>query len=106
MFNKVDFELGEGLLYIINAIGCWHWIKPNSVIPYRQVYALFNNHTFISSSKEVVMHSCDNRKCINPGHLSIGTQKDNMQDRSKKGRFPKHYNTKYKKYPRAVYECT
>ncbi|QDH94161.1 hypothetical protein Ro103_43 [Escherichia phage vB_EcoP-Ro103C3lw] len=34
----------------------------------------------------VVMHSCDNRGCINPEHLSVGTQRDNMQDKMTKGR--------------------
>ena len=34
----------------------------------------------------VVMHSCDNRKCINPDHLSLGTQSENIADGYKKGR--------------------
>lgn len=33
-----------------------------------------------------VMHSCDNRLCINLAHLSTGTKKDNMQDCKAKGR--------------------
>lgn len=34
----------------------------------------------------VVMHSCDNRACVNPAHLSEGTNHDNVLDRERKGR--------------------
>lgn len=34
----------------------------------------------------VVMHSCDNRACANPKHLSLGTRKDNTQDMMNKNR--------------------
>jgi hypothetical protein len=33
-----------------------------------------------------VMHSCDNRKCVNPEHLSLGTRSQNLQDAVSKGR--------------------
>jgi hypothetical protein len=34
----------------------------------------------------IVMHRCDNVKCVNPDHLSLGTNKMNTQDMMRKGR--------------------
>lgn len=34
-----------------------------------------------------VLHRCDNPPCCNPDHLFIGTQRDNMRDRHRKGWF-------------------
>jgi hypothetical protein len=33
-----------------------------------------------------VLHSCDTPACVNPKHLSVGTQKDNLEDMKSKGR--------------------
>lgn len=34
-----------------------------------------------------VMHKCDVRLCVNPDHLTIGSNKENMADKCEKGRW-------------------
>ena len=45
-------------------------------------------HVKIANVEEssVVCNRCDNPCCVNPEHLFIGTQKENVDDRDQKGR--------------------
>lgn len=75
---------------------CWNWKGALCGGKYGAFYdgsKLIRAHRFsyelhkgIIPKNLVVMHACDNMKCVNPSHLSVGTMKDNIQDALKKGR--------------------
>ena len=54
----------------------------------RIVYARQHGLTLADIAGKIVMHKCDNPSCVNPDHLVLGTQSDNVQDMWNKGRHP------------------
>ena len=54
---------------------------------HRLVYAEVHGLNMDTDMKGlVVMHTCDNPRCINPDHLRLGTQQENIDDMHAKGR--------------------
>lgn len=61
----------------------WDKEQQKNLLAHRVSYELANGP--IPAGK-VVMHTCDNPKCVNPRHLMLGTDKQNGEDKARKGR--------------------
>jgi hypothetical protein len=58
--------------------------KYRTVLAHRWIYEQMNNVTL--PPDVMVLHSCDNRACVNLEHLRPGSAKDNMADMDARGR--------------------
>ncbi len=94
--KKTLQELVSPDKYDVKENGCWIWnryvgrngygqvaVSHKTSMPHRVMYQAHNGDI---PSGLVVMHTCDNRLCVNPEHLSLGTQGDNVRDCVAKGR--------------------
>ncbi len=93
------FGLPDDLVYADPNSGCWLWggpylkktgygthgghVKGREYLVHRITYT---NAKGAIPAKRVVMHKCDTPACVNPDHLTIGTQQENLDDMNRKGR--------------------
>lgn len=66
-----------------NGYGCFYF-KGRYLLAHRVSYEWYHNISL--SELDVVCHSCDNRKCVNPDHLIRSDQKFNIKDMMDKNR--------------------
>lgn len=73
LWNANKDEHGYGLV----------WIQNRRYFAHRVSYQI---HTAVEPGDLHVLHRCDNPSCVNPDHLFLGTQRDNVLDCAAKGR--------------------
>jgi len=85
-------------IHVDEETGCWVWCgagtpdhgtilgdnRKNTYV-HRVMYEHHFKHTLAKG--EIVRHTCDNGFCANPAHLQIGSQRENVRDSIKRGRF-------------------
>lgn len=97
---------------------CWTWCGGVTSVGYgimgkgRREDGLILAHRFSfeyynqqkAPSHMDVCHTCNNRACVNPNHLYLGTRKDNMQQARMDGRLKQPYRP-WSKIRRERYEA-
>lgn len=72
--------------------GVFHLEPGVTISAHRHSYKLAHPNNMLDSGKTarlLVLHKCDNRRCVRPSHLYAGTHKQNSRDMVRRGRSAK-----------------
>jgi len=92
---------------------CWNWEKGVTAGGYGQMayhnkkYSAHRLAWTLHHGKDipdgkVIRHTCDNPRCVNPHHLLIGTQSDNVKDMIERGRLVVRSRPKGEENPNSI----
>lgn len=95
-WNKVN-KNGQIQSHVPELGKCWQWtgglgdegygtIRPFYKQTFKAHRASWIIHNGPIPNGFQVLHRCDNRGCVNPNHLFIGSNEDNVRDKLSKGR--------------------
>lgn len=80
---------------VVRTKSCWHWtasLSKDGYGKFKMAYEVIGAHRVSwviyngpIKNKLFVLHKCNVRKCVNPKHLYLGTDKDNVRDAMKCG---------------------
>lgn len=73
---------GYGVIVLNRKVAAEHGVGRN----YQTHRASYEIHHRQIPEGHVVRHKCDNKLCLNPDHLEVGTQRENIQDAIDRGR--------------------
>jgi len=76
------------------------WYKGKNLRVHRVIWSITNSKTIPKNM--VILHTCDIPSCVNPNHLQLGTQKENMMDKKRKGRCATGDNNGMRKFPKLL----
>lgn len=94
-FKTADERLSR---YVVGDGDCWNWTGAKLWNGYGRLAPLdgeylahrasFAHHNGRIPDGAIILHSCDNRSCINPAHLRVGDRSENNLDAYARGRRP------------------
>jgi len=95
-----ELEKYENKILRIPEAGCWIWMgaikthkHPYGWVAYKgknynahRLFYMLHHGIELTDPKILVCHTCDVPQCVNPDHLFVGTQKQNVNDMWQKNR--------------------